>query len=164
VLQAAFPSAELLISDTSPFVRRPSASALGEPRRARRQFTQNASLSSDRRPRPWAKLGKLGGRAARKAALGRAVQLLAESPLLDRQWYCDRYPDVAASGIDPARHYLEFGWQEGRDPGPDFSTRGYLTANQDVAQQGVNPLLHYIEHGRDEGRKAPPSVKAAALS
>ncbi|RVT82070.1 glycosyltransferase [Rhodobacteraceae bacterium CCMM004] len=34
----------------------------------------------------------------------------------DPQWYLEVYPDVAASGMDPLRHYLRYGRQEGRRP------------------------------------------------
>lgn len=84
-----------------------------------------------------------------------SLELIANSELFDRSWYLATYRDVRDSGVDPARHYLESGWREGRDPGPDFCTTAYLKANCDVATLGINPLLHYIEHGRFEGRGAP---------
>lgn len=84
----------------------------------------------------------------------RALALIEHSSLFHHDWYLDRYPDVASSGIDPARHYLTFGWREGRDPGPGFSTTAYLRANSDVAALGINPLLHYVEYGHSEGRGA----------
>ena len=34
----------------------------------------------------------------------------------DPDWYLRCYPDVAASGIDPLRHYLRHGRREGRLP------------------------------------------------
>jgi hypothetical protein len=90
-----------------------------------------------------------------------AAELLRTSSLFDPEWYLSRYPDVAQNGSDPARHYLEFGWREGRNPSAGFSTRGYLKAHPDVAAQKINPLLHYLEYGQVEGRKVPP-VKGAA--
>lgn len=36
----------------------------------------------------------------------------------DAAWYGARYPDVALSGMDPARHYLWIGRRLGRRPGP----------------------------------------------
>jgi glycosyltransferase involved in cell wall biosynthesis/1,4-dihydroxy-2-naphthoate octaprenyltransferase len=69
---------------------------------------------------------------------------------VDRTWYLQTYPDVAAAGVDPVEHYLQEGWREGRDPRPDFSTSGYLDANKD--SEG-NPLVHYLRHG---GTKVPP--------
>lgn len=85
----------------------------------------------------------------------RGLAVLASSPLFDRNWYLETYPDVASARVDPLAHYLEFGWREGRDPSPAFCTNAYLKTNADVAAAGVNPLLHYIEHGQGEGRDAP---------
>ncbi|HKY39096.1 MAG TPA: hypothetical protein VJN18_24325 [Polyangiaceae bacterium] len=85
--------------------------------------------------------------------LRRHIELLAASGLFDRNWYLAAYPDVArAGGIDPAQHYLRYGADEGRDPGPRFSTRKYLKRYPDVARAGMNPLLHYLEFGLDEQR------------
>ena len=66
---------------------------------------------------------------------------------------------MADAGINPIRHYLSFGAFEGRDPGPKFSTIGYLERYPDVAKANVNPLLHYLRHGKAEGRIAAPSGK-----
>lgn len=95
----------------------------------------------------------IGG--SRRRRRERALNLLEQSSLFDRDWYLETYPDVATSGIDPALHYLETGWREGRDAGPAFSTSAYLRANADVAAHGLNPLLHYVEYGHFEGRGAP---------
>jgi hypothetical protein len=72
---------------------------------------------------------------------------------VDQGWYLVTYPDIAAAKMDPVRHYLDYGWREGRDPRPDFSTRGYLAIHKDVAKSGRNPFTHYLRHG---GRKGPP--------
>lgn len=91
------------------------------------------------------------------------LRLVRRSTLFDAEWYTRQYQDVATSGVDPARHYLEQGWREGRDPGPGFSTRRYLEIYPDVRQAGVNPLVHYLRHGRREGRLtgADPSGSAS---
>lgn len=47
-------------------------------------------------------------------------------PVWDRRWYQDHYPDVRASGWDPLSHFLKFGLQEQRDPGPYYSVRDRL--------------------------------------
>jgi GT2 family glycosyltransferase len=60
--------------------------------------------------------------------------------------------------MDPALHYFLHGAAEGRDPGPRFSTSGYLAGNPDVERHGMNPLLHYLLHGEAEGRQIGPSV------
>ena len=90
--------------------------------------------------------------AVKGAGERRAIALLQQSTLFDGEWYLRTYPDVAASGQDPAQHYLNFGWREGRDPGPHFSTDAYLRANVDVTRAGTNPLIHFIEFGYSEGR------------
>lgn len=77
--------------------------------------------------------------------------------LFDPDWYLRTYPDVAAAGVDPLRHYLQFGAAEGRDPSPLFCTRWYLDTYPDVAQAGINPLQHYLSHGAAEGRLPVPN-------
>jgi hypothetical protein len=43
---------------------------------------------------------------------------LKRSGLFDAEWYLRHYTDVAGSGIDPLRHYVQFGAREGRAPNP----------------------------------------------
>ena len=108
--------------------------------------------------RPFSSLRRVGRRASlftESRARRRALHRLGKSTLFDPAWYLEAYADVRESGVDPTRHYLESGWREGRDPGPNFSTTAYLRANPDVAALGVNPLLHFIEHGHAEGRGLP---------
>ena len=76
--------------------------------------------------------------------------------LIDRNWYLQRYPDVAEGHQDPVDHYLIYGFKEGRDPNPLFDTDWYLSQNPDVAESGVNPLQHYMEFGQKEGRDPNP--------
>lgn len=40
--------------------------------------------------------------------------------LFDQNWYCDNYPDVLLSGIEPFEHYLAYGWYLGRPPSANF--------------------------------------------
>jgi GT2 family glycosyltransferase/glycosyltransferase involved in cell wall biosynthesis len=90
------------------------------------------------------------------------LQTLRTSTLFDPAWYIARYPDVGASKMDPALHYLLHGAAEGRDPGPDFSTADYLLRYPDVAEVGLNPLVHYERYGRAEGRLAYRRLRAEA--
>ncbi len=80
----------------------------------------------------------------------------------DRQHYWQSYADVAASGMDPVQHYLEFGWKEGRNPSPGFNTVHYLARNADVEASGVNPFYHYLKYGQAEGRLPLPNALTAA--
>ena len=66
--------------------------------------------------------------------------------------------------MDAARHYLAFGWREGRDPGPFFATETYLARHPDVAEAGLNPLLHYETNGRRENRGLLPHSAASGSS
>lgn len=84
------------------------------------------------------------------------MRILQKSGLFDREFYKERYPDVARSGMDPAAHYLSSGAEEGRDPNPFFSTHYYWEHNPDVKRAGLNPLLHYILQGAKEGRQPGP--------
>ena len=66
----------------------------------------------------------------------------------DFTWYLATNPDVAASRLDPLRHYLEYGWREGRRPNSDFCPVKYLAQHPDLAEAGGDPLLHAIQAGR----------------
>ncbi|MBV8402380.1 MAG: glycosyltransferase, partial [Acetobacteraceae bacterium] len=79
----------------------------------------------------------------------------------DRDWYVRHYPDVAAAGMDPLRHYLTHGVAENRDPNPLFQSSYYLDQYPDVAASQMNPLLHYFEFGAAELRNPHPRFDAA---
>ena len=77
--------------------------------------------------------------------------MLTGSGLLDAAWY-RAAGEALATDCDPALHFLEDGWREGRWPNPYFDTNWYLRENPDVARAGMNPLLHYIATGEAAGR------------
>jgi len=79
---------------------------------------------------------------------------IKESGLFDTKYYLFTYPDVRKIGLDPIRHYIKFGADEGRNPSKEFDTSYYLEANPDVREIGINPLAHYVLYGKNEGRKA----------
>lgn len=78
------------------------------------------------------------------------------SLLFDTDWYRTQYPDVAAAGLDPIRHFFDNGAREGRNPNAHFETSWYVSTNADVASSMMNPFLHYLLYGAREGRKARP--------
>jgi lipopolysaccharide biosynthesis protein len=98
------------------------------------------------------------------------AKLVAASPLFDREWYLERYPDVREARVDPALHYVVHGAAGYRDPGPRFDTGWYLAYYSDIGTSGVNPLVHYLRYGAKERRHTRPSdivigeVAAAALA
>jgi len=98
-------------------------------------------------------LGKrFGRRIKRTIRIFRDQQELQRSGLFDEGYYLRLNPDVAHSGMKASRHYLEFGWKEGRSPHPNFDGELYLQLNPDVRRVGLNPALHWNRHGRQEGR------------
>src|SRR5690606_868829 len=61
----------------------------------------------------------LGGhRSFRCPVYGADVLRLHMSNMFDAAWYLEQYQDIADTGIDPVVHYLAYGANEGRDPGP----------------------------------------------
>ena len=96
-------------------------------------------------------------------AQGTEISQTAPGPdaLFDSAYYLGTYPDVAAAGVDPYRHYFDTGFLEGRDPHPLFDTSYYLESYPDVAARGRNPLLDYWECGAAQGRNPHPLFDTA---
>jgi len=79
--------------------------------------------------------------------------LIRDSVFFDKSYYLHSNPDVKAEKQDPVVHYLRFGAQEGRDPGPHFSEAGYRALSPDLAVTSTPALEHYESHGRTERRR-----------
>ena len=77
-------------------------------------------------------------------------QLIRDSGLFDPGWYCEQYPDVAISGIDPLEHYLEVGTYLDRKPNPLFDPVWYLESNDDLSNITIDPLVHFIRREMKE--------------
>ena len=73
-------------------------------------------------------------------------ELVEASGLFDAKWYLQKYPDVAAAGVDPLSHYMNDGAREGRKASTRFDARWYVGAYPDAADSDMNPLLHYIRN------------------
>ncbi|AWB32560.1 hypothetical protein DBV39_01220 [Orrella marina] len=84
------------------------------------------------------------------------ARLIEESGFFDAEWYCNQYPDVRQISLDPATHFLKYGWRLKRNPSVKFQSSAYLERYPDVQSAGINPLLHFLEKGKNEGRSAPP--------
>jgi hypothetical protein len=65
--------------------------------------------------------------------------------LFDSAWYLARYEDVAGAGVDPLRHYLDYGMHEDRWPNRYFDPAWYR-----------DTPLHYITEGEKSGRRPHP--------
>lgn len=84
-------------------------------------------------------------------------RVIRKSGLLDCEYYLQSNLDVARSCMNPVRHYIYYGWREGRNPNRVFDTKWYLEAYPSVEKAGVNPLYHYFKHGAMEGRDPSPT-------
>ncbi len=82
----------------------------------------------------------------------KVYKTLKKSKLFDHNYYYSNYSDVAEQKLDPVKHYIEYGFKEGRNPSEYFDTNFYLTTYEDVKNVGINPLYHYIVYGQYEGR------------
>jgi hypothetical protein len=59
--------------------------------------------------------------------------LVRQTGLLDPDWYVVRYEDVGSRGLDPVRHYLTHGVDEGRYPNEDAA---FANGDDPAAGQG----------------------------
>lgn len=80
-------------------------------------------------------------------------RLILKSGLFDTNYYIESNNDVKEQGIDPIKHYMHYGWFEGRNPSRIFNTNFYTETYSDVKESGLNPLIHYIKWGKKENRK-----------
>ena len=88
----------------------------------------------------------------RKYNQKRQIELVKASSLFDTKWYLAQNPDVKTRKMSAARHYVKYGWQEGRNPSPKFDGNQYLADYPEVAAKRICPLVHYLISGRKEGR------------
>jgi glycosyltransferase involved in cell wall biosynthesis len=115
---------------------------------------------------PWIKTlrTKFTGKSATSGTVPRILNFARDRAILgrtdhfDRGFYLSQNEDVAASKIDPVKHYLVHGAFEGRNPNSNFDSAAYLRKYPDVAAAGLNPLVHYIRFGEAEGRTAAPDA------
>lgn len=71
------------------------------------------------------------------------------SGYFDAGWYLQRYIHLQQSLVEPFEHFWDVARSEGLDPGPDFSSSGYLRACPEAAQAD-NPLAHFLRYGEEE--------------
>jgi len=81
--------------------------------------------------------------------------------VFDADWYRSRYPDIAASGLEPLQHFLDHGLAENRDPNRFFECDWYNEHYPDVAVSLLPALLHYLQSGAEELRHPSPRFDAA---
>ena len=80
----------------------------------------------------------------------RDYNLIKKSSLFDSEYYLSQNEDVRKAKMNPIKHYLKFGWKEGRNPSAEFNGNEYLNKRPDVHVAGICPLVHFIKFGKDE--------------
>lgn len=80
----------------------------------------------------------------------------AERLLFDARTYLDKYPDIAAAGVDPFEHFMGTGWAELRRPSALFEIDWYASQFPAGEVAGINPLLHYVTTGARTGCSPTP--------
>ena len=85
----------------------------------------------------------------------RDYYLIKKSNLFDSEYYLEQNEDVKKAKVDPIKHYLKFGWKEGRNPSADFDGNDYLNKRSDVKVAGICPLVHYLKFGKEEDLSFP---------
>lgn len=78
------------------------------------------------------------------------LDLVRRSGLFDAAWYCEQYPDVRILGMDPAEHYLRFGWLLGRMPSGEFDLSKYGLSANDLKRR--NPIFLVLEKSGELAR------------
>jgi hypothetical protein len=96
------------------------------------------------------------GMGAERHQLPTQILSVARSGLFDTDYYLKTHKDIAAAGIHPLRHYVEYGDAEGRWPNPYFNPKAYRAFFEDGALHGICTLYHYAELGEALGLGAPP--------
>ena len=114
-------------------------------------------IMAQRRRRSYfpAPLGMLGAMIALKRA-GR----------FDAAWYVAANPDVVASGMNPLRHYVQYGAREGRSPKPSPAFEafcGMLGMNPTDMQRLLTERRRSIRKRFESGALGEMAAKASAL-
>lgn len=74
----------------------------------------------------------------------------------DEEYYLSTYSDVRQAGIDPLKHYLEYGWNEGRNPNEIFWSKFYVATYLNDGAVNDDPFYHFLTVGKSRGYKPNP--------
>lgn len=77
------------------------------------------------------------------------TSIIRNSPHFDEDWYKSSNEDLRNLDIDFAKHYLKFGWREGKSPSFGFSGLLYCENHSELVNLGINPLIHYELYGKN---------------
>lgn len=88
--------------------------------------------------------------------LEQALAELAESGLLDLDFYRLQLGEPELGWHEAAQHYLTIGYKNNLDPHPLFDTGFYMKTNAAISFDEINPLLHFLRFGWKENRDPHP--------
>lgn len=71
------------------------------------------------------------------------------SEWFDSGWYFQRYIHLQYGLVEPFEHFWAHAAEHGFDPGPDFSSSGYLRVCPEAAE-AENPLWHFLQNAQGE--------------
>lgn len=81
-------------------------------------------------------------------------KIVKKTSFFNKNWYLKHYSnEISKTHLDPALHYLVYGYKKGFNPSKKFDTNFYLMSYDDVRQSKICPLVHYLKSGKKEGRK-----------
>ncbi|GAB6036214.1 hypothetical protein JCM15519_07730 [Fundidesulfovibrio butyratiphilus] len=110
---------------------------------------------------PLRRLGAALRREPHREAQEREARTIRESGLFDQAFYLEQNPDVAATGHDPALHYVVHGWREGRRVSSVFDQDFYLKHHPEAQNSGLSPLAYYLAHDKTSGHDPNPLFDTA---
>ena len=88
----------------------------------------------------------------KKAAAKKMSFWIRKQDIFDESYYLEHNPDLQNYPYNLLLHYLLYGGQELRVPGPRFDPQYYCSRYSDIDPSVINPLYHYIRFGFWEGR------------
>ena len=84
------------------------------------------------------------------------------SSLFDSDFYLSMNTDVAAAGVDPLGHYLEYGWRERRNPAEFFLEDAYRIRYKLDDNDGA-ALVHFAQNIGDRQLSPHPLIDRSYL-
>lgn len=86
------------------------------------------------------------------------LEIIQKSKYFNSEWYKEEYPIVARDWHQSMEeHYLQYGGNENRNPGPCFDASVYKKKYCTGEYEGWNPLIHYEKIGKKQGIVPPPT-------
>jgi GT2 family glycosyltransferase len=82
-------------------------------------------------------------------ALLEEAKKVEASGYFSKKYYLDMHKDIALQSIDPAVHFCQYGWREGRSPSKLFDVK-YFDRNFPRSRNSqVNPVIDFLDSGLD---------------